>query len=146
MLELAIEGVDCLHADDRELRREGPSYMVDTLLSFKEEDPDRELVLILGDEAVAGLMQWDQWERLLELAGLVVLKRPGVVEWGEALTAYLAPRWVEGRDAFMHGPTGRVVGFEGTQMGVSSTMIRSKIGKRSSVKFLLPNAVFSAIL
>ncbi len=141
MLKLAIEGVDRLETDDRELRREGASYMVDTLLSFKEEDPDQNLVLILGDEAVAGLMGWDRWEQLLELAGLVVMKRPGKNAYTDELKKYLAPRWAEDRGVFMGETVGRVIEFEGTQIGISSTEIRSIHSQGKITSYLVPNCV-----
>ena len=46
MLELALSGTSGLRTDDRELRREGPSWMVDTLASFRAEAPGRPLFLI----------------------------------------------------------------------------------------------------
>lgn len=51
MVRAAIAGQDKFVADDREIRREGPSYMVDTLASLKKDFNDKSLCLILGSDA-----------------------------------------------------------------------------------------------
>src|SRR5690554_7510050 len=66
-----------LLVDDCELRRERPSYTVETLEALRAElGPDATLFLIVGWDAFCGLPGWHRWESLLELAGLVVLQRP----------------------------------------------------------------------
>ena len=65
-----------LLADDREVRRPGPSYSVPTLQSMRDEFPGVVLALIVGGDAFAGLAAWYRWELLFELAHLVVVDRP----------------------------------------------------------------------
>ena len=64
-------------ADDRELVREGPSYTIDTLASFRAEFSARSLCLMLGMDAFLGLPQWHRWRELTTLAHIVVAHRPG---------------------------------------------------------------------
>ena len=54
--------------DDRELRREGPSYSIDTLMSLREEFPDRSLCLITGMDAFLGLPTWHRSDEILDFA------------------------------------------------------------------------------
>ncbi len=78
MLELALAGSPRLRVDARELQREGPSYTVDTLVSLREELGEGvALGWVLGADAVAGLDSWRDWQRLPELAHLLLLDRPG---------------------------------------------------------------------
>jgi nicotinate-nucleotide adenylyltransferase len=77
MVRAAIEGEPRFIVDDRELRREGPSYSVDTLLDLRAEHPHRSLCLMVGMDAFLGLPQWHQWRRILQLAHIVVAHRPG---------------------------------------------------------------------
>ena len=78
MVKLAIAGHARLIVDDCELQREGPSYTVDTLKALRETlGPDVGLCLIMGSDAFARLDSWYQWEKLLSLAHIVVLTRPG---------------------------------------------------------------------
>jgi nicotinate-nucleotide adenylyltransferase len=77
MLELACRDHPRLVPDDREVRRQRPSYTVETLEELRNEFPDEALVWVLGSDAYALLPSWYEWERVLELANLVVLTRPG---------------------------------------------------------------------
>lgn len=77
MVAAAVDGVDGLEASDMEIRRGGPSYTADTLRSLHDEDPDRELFLVLGSDAAAGLSTWEGGEVVRDLATIVVVDRPG---------------------------------------------------------------------
>lgn len=77
-VKLAIQGHPRLVADDRELKRDGASYTVDTLASLREEFPRTPLCLLLGQDAAQQLPQWQRWESLLDYAHLVFFNRPGV--------------------------------------------------------------------
>ena len=63
--------------DERELNRAGPSYMVDTLKSLKQDFPGEELCLIIGMDAFYGISAWHQWRTVFDLCRLVVTTRPG---------------------------------------------------------------------
>jgi nicotinate-nucleotide adenylyltransferase len=78
MVEAAVEGLDGLHASDLEVRRGGPSYMVDTLRDLGRRDPEGERFLVLGSDAAAGVLTWDRAEQLPRLATLVLVDRPGI--------------------------------------------------------------------
>ena len=72
MVRAATEGQPGFTVDDREIRREGLSYSVDTMRTLRADFPDRSLCLIVGMDAFLGLPKWHQWRELLELAHLVV--------------------------------------------------------------------------
>jgi len=57
MVRAAIARKKKYTVDDREIRRKGPSYMVDTLTSLKRDFKDKSLCLILGTDACNGLEQ-----------------------------------------------------------------------------------------
>lgn len=77
MVEAAVAGVEGLEASDVEIARGGRSYTADTLEQLHAADPDRDLFLLLGSDAVAGLPSWEHIDRLKELADIVVIDRPG---------------------------------------------------------------------
>ena len=78
MLELALaDAPPGFRVDPRELNRPGPSYMVDTLISLREDIGSRPLILILGMDAFLGLPGWHRWREITELAHLGVMRRPG---------------------------------------------------------------------
>ena len=74
MIRLAIADIDGFEIDDRELERVGPTYTIDTVLSFPESE---ELSLILGADAALGLPTWHRWEEVVDRVSLLVVPRPG---------------------------------------------------------------------
>jgi nicotinate-nucleotide adenylyltransferase len=74
MTRLAIAGVEGFELDDREVRRDGPTYTADTLATFP---PDEELFLILGADAASRIRTWDRADQVLARATVLVLPRPG---------------------------------------------------------------------
>ena len=78
MARVAVAGMAGVQVSDVELRRSGPSYTVDTLAELQAEHPDAELFLVLGWDAAREIPSWHQPERVLELARLIVVNRPGL--------------------------------------------------------------------
>ena len=76
MAEAAAAGRPGIEVSDVEVEREGPSYSVDTLEELSRDH--RELFLILGTDAAAGLQTWRNPEHVRELATVLVADRPGV--------------------------------------------------------------------
>jgi nicotinate-nucleotide adenylyltransferase len=74
MIRLAISDTEGFDIDDRELERAGPTYTIDTLLSFPESE---DLSLILGADAALGLPTWHRWEEVVERVSVLVVPRPG---------------------------------------------------------------------
>src|SRR5690606_33351582 len=95
MLRAAVRGQPGFVVDERELRRAGPSYTVDTLHSLRDEFGDTPLCLIVGADAFLGFPTWRRWTELIELAHVVVMDRPG---WNAPADGVLADllraRWV----------------------------------------------------
>lgn len=83
MIELAISANPGFALNRLELQREGPSYMIDSLRSLRQEQAragdDRQLALILGADAFNGFAAWKSPADILEIAHLVVCCRPGYV-------------------------------------------------------------------
>lgn len=76
MTQLLVDGIDGLVVSDLEVRRSGPSFMVDTLAELAAADV--RLVLILGSDAAAGISTWERPEDVLELADIAIVERPGL--------------------------------------------------------------------
>lgn len=142
MVRAAIDGEPRFLLDDRELRREGPSYSVDTLLDLRAEYAHRSLCLIIGMDAFLGLPQWHEWREILQLAHLVVAHRPGwrAPESG-ALGELLADRGT-GRIGDLHeSRAGRVYIRAVTQLEISSSAIRELIRAGRAPRYLVPDPV-----
>lgn len=142
LVRAAIEGEGRFILDDRELRREGPSYSVDTLLDLRAEHTHRSLCLIVGMDAFLGLPKWHQWREILELAHLVVAHRPGwrAPDTG-ALGELLADRGTgEARDLH-EARAGRVYIRPVTQLEISSSAIRELVREGREPRYLVPDPV-----
>ncbi|TVU88709.1 nicotinate-nucleotide adenylyltransferase [Vreelandella titanicae] len=148
LLEAGIAGTPGLVADDRELRRDGPSYSADTLAELRAEYGEQvRLVMAIGIDAFLRLTQWHQPERLFELAHLVVIARPG---YGDVLPASLTElvehRRVDSVEALMQRPCGSYLPLElPSLMAISATYIRECLEAGKSVRYLLPDPVEQAI-
>ena len=79
MARLAFEHADGLagvSVDDRELRREGATYTIDTVRELHAQYPQVALHLVIGEDQAAAFTQWRDWRALLALASLAVARRP----------------------------------------------------------------------
>ena len=77
MVAAAVRGVEGLEASSIEIEAGGPSYTADTLAALVAEDPGRDLFVILGSDAAAGLPTWERVDDVRAMATVVVVERPG---------------------------------------------------------------------
>jgi len=146
MLEAAlVDEPGCL-VDRRELDRDGPSYSIDTVRSFRAEFPDHALCLMLGMDAFLGLPKWKEWQSLLGLANLVVARRPGasLPESGD-LGQLLQERRVVPRPERAWAMAGDIFVQDVTQLEIASTDLRGSIRAGVRPKYLVPDAVWNII-
>ena len=126
MVEAAVGDVDGLEASRIEVDRGGVSYTADTLAALRDEDPSRELFLILGSDAAAGLPTWDRVDEVRKLATIVVATRPGAEE-GIPPTGWSWER------------------LETPRLEVSSTDLRARVADGRPLDYLLTPAVIDCI-
>jgi nicotinate-nucleotide adenylyltransferase len=146
MVELAVAGVAPLCVDDRELKRDKPSYSIDTLESLRAElATDDQLFLIIGWDAFCGLPTWHRWNELLEHCHILVLQRPDAdSEAPETLRNLLAARSISD-PLTLEGPGGQISFIWQTPLAVSATQIRTLLASGQSVRYLVPDAVLTYI-
>src|SRR5690606_35178581 len=77
MVRRAVRGDARFEVSDVELRREGPSYTVDTLRHLRERWPACELFLVIGGDQFRELHSWHQPDEVVRLARLAVVSRDG---------------------------------------------------------------------
>ena len=147
MVQRATEGQPGFMVDDRELRRDGPSYSIDTLISLREEFPDRSLGLILGMDAFLGLPQWHRWDEILDFAHIVVAHRPGwrAPDYG-ALGDLLSERSTHRVSDLHETHHGLIHVHAVTQLEIASTEIRDLVAAGRDPRFLMPDAVRDLII
>ena len=64
LTRLAFNGMQKTVVDDRELRRGGISYAIDTVREIAAENPGSELFFVIGEDSLEGLPRWKSWETL----------------------------------------------------------------------------------
>jgi nicotinate-nucleotide adenylyltransferase len=133
MTERAAAGEDGVEASAIELEREGLSYSYLTLETLAEREPGREIYFLLGADVAAGLASWKEPERVVELARLGVVPRPGV---GLGAVRSALERL---------GAADRAEIIEMPLCGVSSTMIRQRAAAGRPLRHLVPDPVAELI-
>lgn len=147
MLELAVAPYPDLTVDEREVRRGGPSYMVETLASIRDEvGSSRPVILCLGQDAANKLSGWHRWRELVDLAHLAVMKRPrSRPKYTGEVAELLGARRVRRASQLMEAEAGRVCYLGVTQLAISSTEIRQQLAEGRDPRFLLPSTVLAYI-
>jgi nicotinate-nucleotide adenylyltransferase len=154
MLKLAAQTDARLLVDDRELKRQGVSYTVDTLLSLHDDFPDSVFVLVLGEDAFDNLPHWHRWQDLFGLCHICVINRPNVNQvprsdssTAQALQQELTKRQVFSADELFAEHTGRIFLLNKEALQVASNELRRQLrsGTDSSAATMLPTAVSNYI-
>ena len=131
MCRLAVADDRFFVVDDREIRRGGPSYTLETARSLQAE-PDfagQPVPWLVGADLLPGLMAWHQPQELLkgQVVRLVVAQRGGrPVDWDS-----LPPQ--------VRVLRGNVV--EAPQIDISASDIRSRIAARRDLRYLVAETV-----
>lgn len=115
-----------------ELERPGPSYTVDTLAELKAASGD-ELFFILGADALGDLARWHAADRIVRLARIVAVGRPGARTNITAVVQALPA--LEGRLTFIDGP----------MLDLSSTQLRQRVAAGLPIRYQAPDPVVEYI-
>lgn len=149
MARLAIHGNEKFVLDDRELKREGPSYTIDTLSELRVElGEGRPFCLILGSDAFAALRSWHRWRELFDLSHVLLVQRPGAALDPERLSGPLREEWVKrgaSVETLRDRPAGNIAEHVVTPLDISASAIRQMLREGKSPRYLLPESVLDYI-
>ncbi len=152
MARLAVAGNARFAVDEREVRRAGPGYTIDTLAELRAEvGGHRPLALLMGADAFLDLATWRRWEQLFTVAHIVVAYRPGfpVDTWHTRMPVPLAreyrARLAQQPLAVHLAPAGGVFVLPLAELDISATGIRDAVGRGMTVRYLLPDSVLDYI-
>lgn len=129
----AAVGEEGVEASALEVEREGPSYSYLTLERLAEQEPEREIFWLMGADMAADLQSWKRPERVVELARIGVVPRPGADI--EAARASLERLGAADRAAILEMPL----------CGASSTLIRERTAASRPLRHLVPDRVIELI-
>ena len=128
MTEALVDGISGLRADDREIRRGGPTFTVDTLEEILAEQPDTEIFLVVGADTANRLETWHRASDVVKLSTIVIVNRDDSTN---AASGFL-------RDA-------RVVNVTMNAVDVSSSAIRKSVAHGESIDSATSSSVASII-
>jgi len=147
LVRTAIAAEPRFRVDDRELRRDGPSYTIDTLVSFRGEMPNRPLCLLIGMDAFLGLPEWHRWAELVDYAHIIVAHRPGWTPPRDGDLGELIARCGTSDRQMLHSAAAGTVLVTGiTQLEISSTALRTMLARGEDPRYLMPDAVRERVL
>jgi nicotinate-nucleotide adenylyltransferase len=133
MARLAAEDEGGVEASDLEVSRDELSYSYRTLEQLAERDPGRKMFFLLGADMAAGLASWKEPARVVELARLGVVPRPGV---GLGAVRSSLERL---------GAADRAEIIEMPLCGASSTTVRQRAREGKPLRHLVPDRVIQLI-
>jgi nicotinate-nucleotide adenylyltransferase len=151
MTRLAIQGNPRFVVDDRELKRPGTSYSVDTLSEIRSGRGDQPMCLLMGADAFAALTTWHRWSELFDLAHVVIARRPGfplehlTASLPDPLRAQYQRRKSADLASLKSEAAGKIFAHELTALDVSASRLRALIKHNASLRYLLPDAVIAYI-
>lgn len=123
MLKLAIAGNQAFTIQPIELEREGPSYTYDTIKMINKQYGDHQFFFIIGADMIEYLPKWYKIDELVKLVQFVGVARP----------------------SYSHETTYPVLYVDVPLMEVSSSMIRDRLKRGKTVRYLLPEPVIQYI-
>jgi nicotinate-nucleotide adenylyltransferase len=133
MLALALAGQPAFRVEELEKDRPGPSYTADTLEELAQRHPDVEWHFILGSDSLPDLPQWHEPLRILKMARLLVVARPG-----HPIMPVQELRKLLGLTQSDELPLQII---ESPLIEISSTDLRRRAGEGRSLRYLVPRAV-----
>lgn len=132
MLELAVAGHPAFRIERIEKELPPPSYTAETLAELRRRHPGADFALLMGSDGLPDLPGWYEPRRVVELASLVVVPRPGVMLW-------TADRLAKALDLPTEAVRLRYVACP--MIEIASRELRRAVADGMSVRYLVPRAV-----
>jgi nicotinate-nucleotide adenylyltransferase len=146
MVRRAIAGVAGWEVSDLELRRRGPSYTWDTLVSLHAQGLAAvQIFFITGADAFAEIATWHRYPDVLDAAHFVVITRPGVSrDVVRERAPSLVPRMIRPEEVGSAAAP-CIIPVESNTPDVSATEIRARAAAGEPINHLVPPAVAAYI-
>jgi len=134
MVRLAIEDDPSFELSDVELDRPGPHYTLDTIRLVAQQNPEAEIVPVIGGDSLQDLPTWHKPRELVYAAHWVgVMRRPG-----EEVNLEQLERELPGIKSKVHY-------VDAPLLEIASREIRSRVADGRPFRYYLPNPVYEYI-
>lgn len=145
MVKLAIAGNAHFQVSTIEIERRGRSYSVDTLRSLHQRMPRGQFFFIMGIDAFREITTWKEYRKIFTLCDLIVTSRPPV---DEAPLRAALPVAVRAEFCYRsrikqleHSTGSRIIFQRISDLDISASAIRARLGRGLSIRYLVPTAV-----
>lgn len=122
LIDLSLEGEKKLFSSNIEFKLPQPSYTIDTLTYLNEKYPQHTFSVIMGSDSFSNIKKWKNYEILLARYSIIIYKRPGFEINEEMINE-------------------RIVVLDAPLLQISSTLIRSLLHEKKSIRYLVPDVV-----
>jgi nicotinate-nucleotide adenylyltransferase len=139
---------DSLIVDDREIKRGGKSYSIDTIDELIGQYPGDDLYLIMGNDVFEELGSWKDVQQILAKVNVIVVSRPGadLPETKESLPGFLQALVKDFEFNIAELKSGKNVQFVSLKdIEISAADLRKKIRAQRNTEKFLPLSVESYI-
>lgn len=128
MLEISLNKHN-FKIDLREIKRKGTSYTIDTLRSLQQGSPNVNLVLIIGSDAFCTLPEWKEYEEILNLCNIIILKRDGEScdDLLKKSPKFLSDKITKDVTVFDSKRYGNILYEDSIEIRISSSMVRERL-------------------
>lgn len=142
MLKCAVKAEKALIADDREIRRGGITYTIDTLIEMRTEMPETPLCLLVGLDAFLGFASWNRFNEILNYAHIIIAHRPNYHLPAHGIVDELIHAYQQDEISFIHEhKAGAIMLRPITALDISASDIRKQIAMGRNPRYLLPDSV-----
>jgi nicotinate-nucleotide adenylyltransferase len=149
MVCMAIAGRPDFEMSTVEAEREGKSYSIDTIRTFRERFPKDELFFIIGGDSFLEIGSWHRYDEILRSCNLIVVERPGcpVTDPLEALPEAVRGEFtLESESGRLTHRSGTALFFiTGSPLDISSTEIRRLAAAGADITNYVPPDVAAYI-
>lgn len=144
MVQLAIAHEPNMQLERLELNRNEPSYTVDSLRQLSTQLPNHKLAFVIGMDSLLYFKKWHQWQHILQLAHLIVCRRPGYTTADGDAPALLAEYGGDLAKMQQHD-AGVIVVLDNPDFPQSATFVRQELPVNPTIQAMLPASVLQYI-
>ncbi len=147
MVRIAVEDNNKLKASDVEFDLPKPSYTVFTLQKLKEDHPDKEFVLIMGEDNLRSFHKWKNYEYILENHQVLVYPRIRTIQEEESENKILNKGEIrqnshtEPVEVLLQSDSITLL-EDVPMMKISSSFIRKAVKEGKDIRYLLSEPVY----
>jgi nicotinate-nucleotide adenylyltransferase len=146
MVKTAIKGNPDFFLDLREIKRQGKSYFIDTLIDLRQEMKTASLCIFIGLDEFLNFTTWHRYLEILEYGHLVIAHRLQYDLPQSGLLADFLNKHLQKQGDFIHNNLAGGIFLQTiTALEISSSGIRNQIAAGKNPSYLLPETVYDYI-